>query len=140
MRMLYITALLLPLLTTAQIDDELKLYVFSFESYFGVKVDTKVEFGEFQGDAIGVSIKGKNHVIINKEKFNDPSKSTYFRYLVMYHELCHAFFKMGHQKHGLMRADIGLKNRGTALTDNFETHFGLFLRGRKKIKKQLLKH
>jgi hypothetical protein len=115
-----------------QIDPKLSIYVASFNRYFGINVDTKVEFGEFSGNAVAVSVRGKNHIIVNKEKFYSQY-SEYFRYYVIYHELGHAYFNLRHSKEGLMRPDAGL-NPNTTFGENY---LDLFIQGRRQLREEL---
>lgn len=82
--------------------EELHLYIHSFEKFFETDVDTKIEFGEFLGKGTAVSIKGKNHIVINRERWDKLDSRG--RYFVMYHELGHAHFDMRHSKRGIMTA------------------------------------
>lgn len=118
----------------SQVDPDLRIYVTNFNNYFGVNVDTIVEFGEFSGDAVAVSVRGKNHIIVNKDKFYSQY-SEYFRYYVIYHELGHAYFNLRHSKHGLMRPNAGL-NPNTTFGENY---LDLFINGRSQLKNQLNK-
>lgn len=117
---------------SSQVDAELQIYVTSFNRYFGVEVDTKVEFGEFSGKAVGVSVRGKNHVIINRERFY-AEYSEYFRYYVIYHELGHAYFNLRHTEKGLMRPNASL-NPNTTFGENYQD---LFIQGRRHLKEDL---
>ena len=103
----YLIILLFGITTQAQIDEEFSIYVFSFESYTGYDVDTKIEFGSFIGSDKGttaVSIKSKNHIIVNKDQWK--KLSYYQKYWVIYHELGHAKLNLGHTKKGIMIKSI----------------------------------
>ena len=105
--MKYLIILLFGITTQAQIDEEFSIYVFSFESYTGYDVDTKIEFGSFIGSDKGttaVSIKGKNHIIVNKDQWE--KLSYYQKYWVIYHEIGHAKLNLGHTKKGIMIKSI----------------------------------
>ena len=117
----YLLIILFGITIQAQEFDE---YVQNFEEYTGHKVDTKIEFGVYLSSrAAAVSIKGENHIVINKSKW-DTFNST-IKYWIIYHELGHALLHMGHTKKGIMRKNIPA---GMSLPH-------MFKRDRKQLKK-----
>ena len=142
----YLLSVLLSIQLNAQVDPELKPYVLNFEKYFGVKVDTKVVFGDVQlytnkKNAVGVAPRGKNLVIIDKKKFYRNSNNKFYRYYIIYHELGHAFLDMRHTKEGIMKHNTERDDYfdGFKRTWRYKSWYDTFISGRKIMKEQYAK-